>query len=389
MLTNTIESTVWNYPTEIRFGVGRREELDQILDLLGSSRPLIVTDRGISSLPFFEGVLTKLESSDKTIRTYDRVLPDPTETDVDNVASTINEHRADAVVVIGGGSVIDAGKVGTLLHSFDIRFRKYSENNKAMVNRLVPIIAIPTTAGTGSEVGRAAAVLIPDEQRKAIVFNPQMMPKMVILDPEVTVGLPPNLTAWTGFDTLSHNLEALCAKGNHPIADGIATEAIRLLLSALPHVYRDGKDLQFRAQMQVAATMGGCAFQKGLGAVHALSHVIGARYKTHHGLTNAVLMPYVLEYNRPLIDGLIARLAGYVGLESDYSAFLLKLLILRADLGIPNTLADLGVATGDLRAIAIDAVKDSCAQENPRDIQVENALQILQAALSGHLGKLK
>ncbi len=389
MLTSTIESAVWNYPTEIRFGVGRREELDRILDALGSSRPLIVTDRGIRSLPFFEGVLTKLKSSGKVIHAYDHVLPDPTETDVDNVASAINEHRADAVVVIGGGSVIDAGKVGTLLHSLDIRFRQYSENNKVVVDKFVPIIAIPTTAGTGSEVGRAAAVLIPDEQRKAIVFNPQMMPKSVILDPEVTVGLPPNLTAWTGFDALSHNLEALCAKGNHPIADGIATEAIRLLLSALPHVYRDGKDLKFRAQMQVAATMGGCAFQKGLGAIHALSHVIGARYKTHHGLTNAVLMPYVLEYNRPLIDGLIARLSGYVGLETDYSAFLLKLLVLRADLGIPNTLADLGVAAGDLHAIAVDAVKDGCAQENPRDIKVENALQILQAALSGHLGKLK
>ncbi len=389
MLTSPIESAVWNYPTEIRFGVGRREELDHILDALGSSRPLIVTDKGIRSLPFFEGVLTKLESSGKMIHTYDRVLPDPTETDVDNVASTINEHRADAVVVIGGGSVIDAGKVGTLLHSQDIRFRQYTEDNKAKVDKLIPIIAMPTTSGTGSEVGRAAAILIPDEQRKAIVFNPQMMPKSVILDPEVTVGLPPNLTAWTGFDALSHNLEALCAKGNHSIADGIATEAIRLLLSALPNVYRNGKDLKFRAQMQIAATMGGCAFQKGLGAIHAFSHVIGARYKTHHGLANAVLMPYVLEYNRPMIDGLIARLSGYIGLGTDYSAFLLKLLALRADLGIPNTLADLGVTAGDLHAIAIDAVKDSCAQGNPRDMNVENALQILQAALSGHLGKLK
>ncbi len=254
---------------------------------------------------------------------------------------------------------------------------------RANVDTIAPIVAVPTTAGTGSEVGRAGVITDEATQTKKIIFHPRMMPKIVICDPELTIGLPARMTAGTGMDALAHCLEAYCAPGFHPLADGIGVEGMRLVKEYLPRTVADGSDIEARAMMMAAAAMGATAFQKGLGAIHSLSHPVGALYGTHHGMTNAVLMPYVLKFNQQAIEPRIARLSAYLGLAPSFDAFMSWIIEIRQVTGVPHTLAGLGVDGAKADLIAAMAIKDPTAGGNPLELTEEAAREIFKKALTG------
>ena len=375
----------WNYPTAIRFGAGRIAELPQACRELGIERPLLVTDPGLAAMPMVRATLEGLGGA----ALFSDIHANPVGDDVEAGLAAYRSGDHDGVIAFGGGSALDAGKViafmsGQTRPLWDFEDREDWWSRADPVG-IAPVIAVPTTAGTGSEVGRAGVIL--DEQAgvKKIIFHPKMMPGLVIMDPELTVGLPPHVTAATGMDALSHCIEAYCAPGFHPMADGIAAEGVMLVRQWLPRAVEDGHDLEARGHMLVAAAMGATAFQKGLGGMHALSHPIGALLGTHHGLTNAVLMPYVLAFNRSAIEDRVGRLAGYAGLEPSFEAFLAWILELRARLAIPHSLAGLGVAADRLDRIARMAEADPSAGGNPRPFRGAEARQVLESALEGRV----
>ena len=375
----------WNYPTAIRFGAGRVAELPQACRELGIERPLLVTDPGLAAMPMVRAALEGLGGA----ALFSAIHANPVGDDVEAGLAAYRSGDHDGVIAFGGGSALDAGKViafmsGQTRPLWDFEDREDWWSRADPVG-IAPVIAVPTTAGTGSEVGRAGVIL--DEQAgvKKIIFHPKMMPGLVIMDPELTVGLPPHVTAATGMDALSHCIEAYCAPGFHPMADGIAAEGVMLVRQWLPRAVEDGHDLEARGHMLVAAAMGATAFQKGLGGMHALSHPIGALLGTHHGLTNAVLMPYVLAFNRSAIEDRVGRLAGYAGLEPSFEAFLAWILELRARLAIPHSLAELGVAADRLDRIARMAEADPSAGGNPRPFREAEARQVLESALEGRV----
>jgi alcohol dehydrogenase class IV len=293
----------------------------------------------------------------------------------------------DGVVAFGGGSALDAGKVIAFMAGQTRPMWDFDDIGdwwtRADPNGIAPIVAVPTTAGTGSEVGRAGVITQEATHTKKVIFHPLMMPKITICDPELTVGMPPHITAGTGLDALAHCLEAYCAPSYHPMAEGIAVEGIRLVKEYLPRAYRDGKDLEARAQMMSAAAMGATAFQKGLGAIHALSHPVGALYDTHHGLTNAVFMPYVLVYNREAVTEKIARLAAYIGLEPGFEAFLHWVVGLREELKVPHTLEGLKVGPERFEEMSAMAPNDPTAGGNPVPISAESSRRLYEKALAG------
>ena len=303
----------WNYPTAIKFGAGRIKELPDVCRTAGIKRPLLVTDSGLAKLPMLAEALAANAAAGLQTAVFSDVKPNPVER---NVAEGVRAYRAgdhDGVIAFGGGSALDAGKAiaflsGQSRHIWD--FEDVGDNwTRADPAGIAPTVAVPTTAGTGSEVGRVSVVTDQATHTKRLIFHARIMPVAVIADPELTVGVPPAITAWTGFDALAHCLEAFCAPGFHPMADGIALEGLRLIKDALPLAYRDGRNLEARARMMAAATMGAVAFQKGLGAIHSLAHPIGAHFDAHHGLLNAILMPYVLAHNAPAIEERMAHLA--------------------------------------------------------------------------------
>jgi alcohol dehydrogenase class IV len=366
----------WNYPTAIRFGAGRIAELPDACRDLGISRPLLVTDPGLAQTAMVERIAAAGRFSD--------IRSNPVGVNIEDGVRAYHAGRHDGVIALGGGSALDAGKVIAFmseqsrpLWDFEDREDWWSRADPAGI---APIIAVPTTAGTGSEVGRAGVILDEAESIKKIIFHPKMLSTLVIMDPELTVALPPHVTAATGMDALSHCLEAYCAPGFHPMADGIAAEGTRLIREFLPRAYKDGSDLDARGNMLVAASMGATAFQKGLGGMHALAHPIGALCDTHHGLTNAVLMPYVLAYNRPVIEDHVRRLAGFIGLDPSFEAFLQWVLKLREQLSIPHTLGELGVPYERAGDIARMAELDPSAQGNPRPFDALAARTVLEEA---------
>jgi alcohol dehydrogenase len=379
----------WSYPTAIRFGVGRIEELPAACAALGITRPLLVTDPGLAGHALGERVLAVARASGPAGLFAD-VRPNPTGADV---AAGVEAFRAgghDGVIALGGGSALDAAKAIAFMVAQERPIWDFEDRGdnwrRAATTGLAPVVAVPTTAGTGSEVGRAAVITNQDTHQKCIVFHPSMMPGQVIADPELTLGLPPNLTAWTGIDALSHSLEALCAPGFHPMADGIATEAIRLIHRWLPVAALNGHNLAARAHMLAAASMGAIAFQKGLGAMHALAHPIGGLLGRHHGLTIAIVMPYVLALNRPAIEQPAARLAGILGLpQADFDGLLGWVIGLRSDLGIPHDLAALGVAEEHIAVLAARAVADPSAAGNPRPLDEAGYAALYRDALHGRL----
>ncbi|MEM7021402.1 MAG: iron-containing alcohol dehydrogenase [Pseudomonadota bacterium] len=379
----------WSYPTAIRFGPGRIEELPAACAALGITRPLLVTDPGLAGHALGERVLGLARAGLPTGLFAD-IRPNPTGADVTAGVEAFRAGSHDGVIALGGGSALDAAKAIAFMVPQERPIWDFEDRGdnwrRAIAEGLAPVVAVPTTAGTGSEVGRAAVISNQDTHHKAIIFHPQMMPGQVIADPELTLGLPPNLTAWTGIDALSHSLEALCAPGFHPMADGIATEAIRLIKRWLPRAVEDGQDLAARASMLAAASMGAIAFQKGLGAMHAMAHPIGGLLDRHHGLTIAIVMPYVLVANRPAIEQPMARLASILGLpQADFDGLLGWVMELRSDLEIPSDLGALGVGEEHLEVLAPRAAADPSAGGNPLPLDPSGYEDLYRRAMRGAL----
>ncbi len=379
----------WSYPTAIRFGAGCLSDLAGACREIGISRPLLITDAGLAALPLVTDTVAALRDAGLQAGLYHDVKPNPVEA---NIIAGVEAYRAgdhDGVIAFGGGSGLDAAKVIAFMQGQTRPIWDFEDIGdwwtRADGDAIAPIIAVPTTAGTGSEVGRAGVITDDATHTKKIIFHPNMMPKIVIADPAATVGLPPLLTAGTGMDALIHCLEAYCAPGYHPMAEGIAVEGIRLAKNNLARAVADGTDMEARAHMLSAAMMGATAFQKGLGGIHSLSHPVGALYDTHHGLTNAVFMPYVLVVNRPAIAEKIERLAAWLGIEGGFDGFLDWVLDLRQTIGVPHSIAELGVDDGQAALIARMAVKDPTAGGNPVPLTEDTARDIFDHAYAGNL----
>ncbi len=377
----------WRIPTEILAGAGRIGELPGRVKALGLKRVLVVTDPGVAGLPFFAAIIAGLEAEGIAPAVFHDVNPNPIAANVAAGAEVYKAHEAEAVIAIGGGSGLDCGKTIALavstsrpLWDFEI-----TRAGPELERPLPPIFAVPTTAGTGSEVGRASVVTDTSIGRKLILLHAQMLPRLVILDPELTFGLPASITAWTGMDALAHCLEAYYGPFYHPIADGIAIQGMLLVKDNLITAVNEPRNANARMNMLAAASMGATAFQKALGAIHSLSHPIGARFHAHHGLTNAVLMPYVLAYNRPVIEERIAVLARCLGLEGGFDGFMTWVLDLRAALKIPHTIVDLKVTEDALDGLAQEAFLDPNTPDNPRPATAADMRRILSAAMTGSL----
>jgi len=380
----------WNYPTSVRFGPGRIRELPDVVKSIGLKNPLIVTDPGISALPMIPAARDALAAAGLGVAVFDRVQANPVSANVEDGLKVYRDGQHDGVIAFGGGSALDVGKVIAFMAGQTRPMWDFEDIGdwftRADPEGIAPIVAVPTTSGTGSEVGRAGVITDEATHTKKIIFHPKMMPRVALLDPELTVGLPPKLTAAVGMDALSHCLEAYCAPGFHPLADGIAAEGARLVKEFLPRAVKDGTDIEARANLMAAAAMGATAFQKGLGAMHSLSHPIGAIYGAHHGMTNATFMPYVLEFNRPVIEAKIARLAAYMGLAPNFDAFLKWVLDLRKEIGVPHTLVALGVPLDRADEIAEMAIVDPTAGSNPVELTKVAARALFDAAASGKVG---
>lgn len=379
----------WNYPTAVKFGPGRIAELPEHLKTAGISKPLLVTDAGLVNLPVTQNTIALLKAAGIPVGVFAEVKPNPISANVEAGIKVLREGGHDGVIAFGGGSGLDVGKVIAFMAGQTRPMWDFEDIgdwwSRADPKGIFPIVAVPTTAGTGSEVGRAGVITDETTHTKKVIFHPLMMPKVVIADPEMTVGMPRFITVGTGMDALAHCLEAYCAPGYHPLADGIAVEGIRLVFENLPKVVADPNDVEARGHMMSAAAMGATAFQKGLGAIHALSHPVGALYDTHHGMTNAVFMPYVLMVNKPVIEAKIARLAAYLGLAPNFEAFLHAVIGLRLRLDVPHTLADFKVDASKRDLIGDMAIVDPTAGGNPLELTKDRALEIFDRAMEGRV----
>ncbi|MEP0324011.1 iron-containing alcohol dehydrogenase [Bauldia litoralis] len=377
----------WNYPTAVRFGPGRIAELPAVCAAAGITKPLLVTDAGLAKLDITRETMALLEQAGLAPGLYADVQPNPVERNVTDGVAALRAGGHDGVVAFGGGSGLDTGKLIAFMAGQTRPVWDFEDIGdwwtRADPAGILPIVAVPTTAGTGSEVGRAGVVTDEATHTKKVIFHPAMMPKIVICDPELTVGMPPVITAGTGMDAFAHCLEAYCSPGYHPMADGVAVEGIRLVFENLPRAFTNGTDIEARAHMMSAAAMGATAFQKGLGAIHSLSHPVGALYNTHHGMTNAVFMPFVLVFNRSAIEARIARLAAYLGIDGGFDGFLAAVIDLRQQIGAPDTLADFGIDGLRAETIAEMAIVDPTAGGNPVPLTLDAARKIFQATLEG------
>ncbi|WP_353190752.1 iron-containing alcohol dehydrogenase [Pandoraea pnomenusa] len=383
-------SVNWNYPTSVKVGPGRVRELPEWCKSLGMKRPLLVTDPGLASLPMVAQVREHCNAAGLACGLFHDIKGNPTGANVDAGTRAFRDGRHDGVIAFGGGSALDAAKAIALMAGQTRPLWDFEDvgDNYLRVNvaGMAPVVAVPTTAGTGSEVGRASVITDETAHVKRIIFHARMLPAVVILDAELTVGLPPKLTAATGMDALSHNLEAYSSPFYHPMAAGIAVEGMRLVKDYLPQAVRHGDDLEARQQMLVASAMGATAFQRGLGAMHALAHPLGALYDAHHGMLNAILMPYVLRANAPVISERIAALARYLDLPSaTFDGFLDWVLALRDSIGIPHTLAEIGIGAEDAQRIGEMAVADGSSATNPIAFDADSYAKLLTAAVRGTL----
>jgi alcohol dehydrogenase class IV len=380
----------WNYPTSIKFGAGRIVELPEHCRALGMQRPLLVTDAGLAGLPMIGNAVHLCREAGLPCEVFSGVQPNPVEANVDAGVAALKREGHDGVIAFGGGSALDTAKAVALMAGQNRPIWDFEDREdwytRVDVAGMLPVVAVPTTAGTGSEVGRASVITDLRDHTKKIIFHPRMLPAVVIEDPELTVGLPAKITAAVGMDALSHNLEAYCAPGYHPMAEGIAVEGMRLIRDYLPRAVHDGADLEARAHMLIASSMGATAFQKGLGAMHSLSHPCSANLDTHHGLTNAVVMPYVLEWNRAALGPKMARLAAWLGLpEASFDGVLGWVLELRREIGIPNTLADLGLREEHARTFAPQALNDPSTGGNPLPMTEQDFERLYLNCIRGDL----
>jgi hypothetical protein len=376
----------WNYPTTIWAGPGRVAELPLACAKAGIERPLIVTDEGLAGAPMIKNALAALPQA----TLFSAVKGNPALSHVEAGILIYREGDHDGVVAFGGGSALDVGKVVAFMSGQTRPLWDFEDIGdwwtRADTAGIAPIVAVPTTAGTGSEVGRAGVILNEETHQKKIIFHPLMLPRIVISDAELTVGLPPAVTAATGIDAFVHCFEAFCAPGFHPLADGIALEGLRLIHRFLPRAYADGKDIEARAQMLAAASMGATAFQKGLGGVHAIAHPVGSWFNTHHGLTNAVILPYVMMFNRSAIADKADVIARILDLPArGFDGFLESVLRLRRDLKIPNSLAEIGVSADKAAIIGREAAIDPSAGGNPIPVNASQLESIFRAAVDGRL----
>jgi alcohol dehydrogenase class IV len=383
---STILKANWNYPTTVWAGPGRVAELPSACAALGIKRPLLVTDEGLRDAP----MVRRARELVPGCGLFARVRGNPVAANIEEGLAAYRAGSHDGVIAFGGGSALDAGKVIAFMSGQTRPLWDFEDVGdwwtRADLRGIAPVVAVPTTAGTGSEVGRAGVVVNEETHQKKIIFHPQMMPRVVISDPELTVGLPPAITAATGMDAFVHCFEAFCAPGFHPLADGIALEGMRLIQTYLPRACEHGADLEARSRMLAAASMGATAFQKGLGAVHAIAHPVGAHFNTHHGLTNAVLLPYVITYNRPAIEGRVAVIARVLDLKGEpFGALFDWVLKFRRRLKIPQTLADIGVPATSADTIGREAALDPSASGNPQPADAAAYARIFRAAVKGDL----
>lgn len=382
-------SNNWSYPTAISVGVGSVKELANHCAAHGLRAPLVVTDPGLAALDMTESVIAALRTAGLAVAVFSEIKSNPTEQNVAAGTQRFREGEHDAVIAFGGGSALDAGKCIAMLSGQTGTLFDYAEEAgfaNIDATKVAPIISVPTTAGTGSEVGRAAVITDTAQQRKRILFHPRMLAAQVILDPELTMGLPANITAATGMDALSHNLEALCAPSFHPMAAGIALEGIRLVKEYLPRAVADGADIEARTQMLVASSMGATSFQRGLGAMHALSHPLGAIYDAHHGLLNAIVMPYVLKANEHAVSQTLTDAARYLDIPGhNFAGFLDWVLALREQLQIPHSLSAIGIDNSEAIRVGEMAAVDPTAATNAIIFSPEQYSAIFEQAVAGKL----
>lgn len=375
----------WSYPTQIKFGAGRIREIADACNQANIKRPLLITDKGLSNLPITSKTLQLMKEAGLGDALFSNVDPNPNEKNLNSGITAFKEGNHDGVIAFGGGSGLDLGKLVAFMVGQDRSVWDFEDVSdwwtRANPNTIFPIVAIPTTAGTGSEVGRASVLTNSDTLEKKIIFHPQILPKVVICDPELTIEMPKSITAGTGLDAFAHCVEAFSSPHYHPMSHGIAIEGMRLVIENLGKVYSDGSDIEARANMMSAALMGATAFQKGLGAIHALSHPVGAIHHTHHGTTNAVCMPAVLRLNESKIRDRFDTVTGYLGIKNGFSGFKVFVDEFNASLNIPLRLGDLGVENPDLGKLVKGALSDPSCGGNPVKLTSENLKALFEEVL--------
>ena len=380
----------WNYPTTVWVGENRINELSEACKNLNISKPLFVTDKNLVNLPFIKKIISEISKEFEKLKIFSNFTGNPVGENVDDGVKEFKTNNCDGVIAIGGGSALDVGKAIAFMSGQKRPIWDFEDIGdywkRADEKNISSIIAIPTTAGTGSETGRASAIINEKEGIKKIIFHPKILPSIVILDPKLTVELSPRLTAATGMDALAHNLEAFCAPSFHPMADGIALEGIKLIKNSLTIAFKDGKNIEARQNLLAASSMGSTAFQKGLGAIHSLSHPVNAQYNIHHGLSNAIFMPYVLTFNRSSIEKKIISICDYLDLDKNFDSFLSWVLTLRKDLEIPNTLSDvMDCSKLNLEELSLMAYKDPSTSGNPKKIDKDDLKLMYEHSISGEL----
>ena len=380
----------WNYPTCVWVGENRIKDLSQACKNLDISSPLFVTDKDLINLDMVKNIILELKKNFNNLSIFSNFSGNPSGGNVNDGVKIFNENKCDGVIAFGGGSGLDVGKAIAFMSGQERSIWDFEDIGdywkRANDEKIAPIIAVPTTAGTGSETGRASAIINKETGVKKIIFHPKFLPSIVILDPCLTVDLSPRLTAATGMDALAHNLEAFCAPGFHPMADGIALEGMRLVKNSLLAAVKDGKNINARLEMLTAASMGSTAFQKGLGAIHSLSHPVNAQFNLHHGLSNAIFMPYVLTYNKKEISEKIISICDYLNLEKNFNSFLNWIIELRKNLNIPHKLSDvIEIKKINLDKLSQMAFEDPSTSGNPKKLLKEDMKIMYEHSLSGKL----
>ncbi len=380
----------WNYPTTIWVGENRCKDLNTACENLNIINPLFVTDKDLINLPMVKSIISHLKKKFHKLSLFSNFSGNPIGENVDEGVKVFNENKCDGIIAFGGGSGLDVGKAIAFMSGQSRPIWDFEDIGdywtRADESKILPIIAVPTTAGTGSETGRASAIINKQTGIKKIIFHPKMLPSIVILDPVLTVDLSPRLTAATGMDALAHNLEAFCAPGFHPMADGIAIEGMKLIKESLLVAVKNGKDLKARIDLLAAASMGSTAFQKGLGAIHSLSHPVNAQFNIHHGLSNAIFMPYVLTFNKNVIENKIITICDYLNLKKNFQSFLDWILDLRKKLNIPHKLSDVvDIKKIDLEQLSKMAFEDPSTGGNPKKITIDDIKILYEHSISGKL----